>query len=180
MSPTTLLVVLCASVLAASCGKSAEDNKAAKDDSAAKQFSADKAADARQREEMARRRQEMEAANQQDIHKETLETFKQFDASRPALTIAEEAKAQDDAVERLRARMPDPASMQVRNVRFNAQKTAVCMEVSYREGTKNIGFRRAFSTPEVTWVEPSPDDVSHRVFELNLEKFGCKAALTGK
>jgi hypothetical protein len=180
MPPIALLAALCASLLCASCGKSAEDNKSAKDDSAAKQFNAYKEADARQREEMARRRQEMEAANQQDIHKETQETFKQFDASRPAMTVAEEAKAQDEAVERLRARMPDPATMQVRNVRFNAEKTAICMEVSYREGTKNVGFRRAFSTPEVTWVEPSPDDVSHRVFELNLQKFGCNAGASGK
>ncbi len=179
MPPATLMVVLCTALLCVSCSKSAED-KSLKDESAAKQFSADKAADARQREEMARQRQEMEAANQKDIHKETQETFKQFEANRPALTVAEEAKAQEDAVERLRARMPDPATMQVRNVQFNNQKTAICMEVSYREGGKDVGFRRAFSTPEVTWVEPNPNDVSHRVFELNLEKFGCKAALGNK
>ncbi len=179
MPPVALLATLCASLLCAGCSKSAED-KSAKDDAAAKEFSAYKEADARKLEEIARRRQEMEAANQKDIHKESQETFKKFDADRPTLTVAEEAKAQDDAVERLRARMPDPSSMQVRNVRFNEQKSAICMEVNYREGTKFVGFRRAFSTPEVTWVEPSPDDVSHRVFVLNLEKFGCNVAGRGK
>lgn len=175
MPPIALLSVLCASLLCASCSKAPEE-KSAKDDSAARQFSAYKEADARQREEMARRRQEMEAANQQEIHKETQETFKKFEADRPQLSAAEETKAQDDAVERLRARMPDPSTMQVRNVHFNAQKSAICMEVSFSEGGKNVGFRRAFSTPEVTWVEPNANDVSHRVFELNLEKFGCNVA----
>jgi hypothetical protein len=171
-------LALFASLLCAGCGKSAED-KAAKDESAAKQFMADNVAAARERDEMARARRDMEEANQKDIHKESEEVFNKFDAERPKMAAAEESKAQDDAVERLRARMSDPSTMQVRNVHFNAQKTAICMEVNYREGGKYLGFRRAFSTPDVTWVEPHANDVSHRVFELNLEKMGCNVAASG-
>ncbi len=167
-----LAIAFSASLLCAGCGKS-PDNKTAQDQSAARQFEADKAAAARERDEMARARLEQESANQQDIHKESEEAFKKFASERPTMTAAEETKTQDDVVERLRARMQDPSSMQVRNVRFNSQKTAICMEVSYREGGKDVGFRRAYSTPDVTWVEPNPNEVSHRVFMLNLERMGC-------
>jgi hypothetical protein len=167
-------VALCASLLGAGCGNSAED-KAAREQAAAKQFNADKIAAAREREEMAAARHEMEIANQQDIHKETEETFKKFASERPDMTAAEEEKAQTDVIERLRARMTDPSTMQVRNTRFNAQRTALCMEVNYREGGKYLGFRRAFATPDVTWVEPAQDDVSFRVFEMNFERMGCNA-----
>lgn len=173
-SARALSVVLCASLLCTGCGKSSSD-KAAQDHSAAAaaQFSADKAAAAREREEMAAARREMEAANQKDIFKESEETFKKFASERPTMTAAEETKTQDDVVERLRARMSEPASMQVRNVHLNAKHTAVCMEVNYREGGKYVGYRLAFATPDVTWVEPHPDDVAHRVFMLNFQRLGC-------
>jgi hypothetical protein len=170
-----LAVVLCPLLLGTGCGKSS-DEKAAKDQAAAIQFNADKAAAAREREEMTAARREMEAANQKDIHKESEETFKKFASERPTMTAAEETKTQDDVIERLRARMSEPAAMQVRNVSLNAQKTAVCMEVNYRENGKYLGFRRAFATPDVTWVEPNPDEVSHRVFMLNFERLHCGSA----
>src|SRR5205823_4302752 len=118
-----------------------------------------KAADAREREEMTRKRRAMEEANQTDIYKESEETFKKFASERPTMTAVEEIKAQDEVVERLRARMADPASMQVRNVRINADKTAVCLEVNYREAGQYVGFRRALATPDAAWVEPGPDEV---------------------
>jgi hypothetical protein len=167
-----MLTVLCASLLCAGCGKTPTD-KTAQDQSAAVQFSADKAAAAREREAMTAARREMEAANQQDIHRESEEAFKKFESERPTMTAAEETKTQEDVVERLRARMAEPAAMQVRNVHLNAKHTAVCMEVNYREGGKYLGYRLAFATPDVTWVEPLPDDVSHRVFMLNFQKLGC-------
>ena len=171
--PIALAVALCASLLCTSCGKSGS-NKAAQDHAAAAaQFSADKVAAAREREEMAAARREMEAANQQDIFKESEETFKKFASERPTMTAAEETKTQDDVVERLRARMAEPAAMQVRNVHINAKHTAVCMEVNYREGGKYLGYRLAFATPDVTWVEPGPNEVSHRVFMLNFQRLGC-------
>ena len=171
-------VALCVALLCSGCGKSKED-KAVQDQSAAKQFDADKAAAALEREDMARARREAEAANQKDIYKESEETFKKFASERPTMSAAEETKTREDVVERLRARMPDPASMEVRNVHLNSQKTAVCMEVNYQEGGKYVGFRRAFATPDVTWVEPRPEDVSHRVFEVNLNKMGCDVADSG-
>jgi hypothetical protein len=169
-----LAVALCPLLLCTGCGKSSGD-KAAKDQAAAIQFNADKAVAAREREAMTAARREMEAANQKDIHKESEETFKKFASERPNMTTAEETKTQDDVIGRLRARMSDPAAMQVRNVHFNGQRTAICMEVNYREGGKYLGFRRAFATPDVTWVEPPPDDVSLRVFLLNFERMGCSS-----
>ena len=177
-APTVALAIaFSTSLLCAGCGKS-QDNKVAQDESAARQFNADKVAAAREREEMTRSRSEQEAANQRDIHKESEEAFKKFASELPSMTAAEETTTQDDVVERLRARMVEPSTMLVRNVYFNGQKTAICMEVNYREGGKYLGFRRAFATPDVTWVEPNPDEVSHRVFMLNLERMGCNAAPT--
>jgi hypothetical protein len=63
--------------------------------------------------------------------------------------------------------------MQVQDVRFNAAKNAVCMQVNYKEGGNYLGFRRAYVTSDVIWVEPNPDYVSHRVFALNLQRAGC-------
>jgi hypothetical protein len=170
-------VALCASLLCIACSKSPEN--AAKNDAAARQFNADKAVDAREREAMTRARREMEAANQKDIYKESEETFRKFASERPTMTVVEEAKAQDEVVARLRARMTDPAAVQVRNVQMNAEKTAICMEVNYQEGGRDVGFRRAFATPDATWVEPHPDEVSHRVFMLKFERMGCGSA-TGR
>ena len=169
--------VLCAIVVCASCGKSDEGKRSSSEQeyAAARQFNADKAAAARELEEARRRRNEIVEANAEDIRKESEEAFKKFLADRPTLTVAEETKAQDDAVERLRARMSDPSAMQTRDVHFNAGRTAICLEVNYREGGKYLGFRKAYITPDITWVEPSADDVSHRVFELNLEKMGCSS-----
>ena len=175
-SPLAFAIALCASLLCSGCGKSSED-KAPQNQSGAKQFNTEKAADAREREAMTNARREMEAANQKDIYKESEETFKKFASERPTMTAVEEIKAQDDVVERLRARMADPATMQVRNVQMNAQKTAICMEVNYQEAGRYLGFRRAFATPDATWVEPSPDEVSHRVFTLKFERMGCAAAV---
>ncbi len=172
-SSVALAGALCASLLCSGCGKSSQE-KSAQSPSAATQFNAEKAADAREREEMTRKRRALEEANQTDIYKESEETFKKFASERPTMTATEEAKAQDDAVERLRARMADPSTVQVRNVQINAGKTAVCMEVNFQEGGKYVGFRHAFATPDGTWVEPNPDEVAHRVFELKMERLDCK------
>jgi type II secretory ATPase GspE/PulE/Tfp pilus assembly ATPase PilB-like protein len=168
-----LVAVLCASFVCMGCGKSEDRRSSEQEQAAARQFNADKIAAARELEERRQRRNEMVAANAEDIRKESKETFKKFEADRPTLAAAEEAKAQEDAVERLRARMSDPPAMQARDVHFNAQRTALCLEVNYREGGKYLGFRKAYITPDITWVEPAPDDVSHRVFELNFARMGC-------
>jgi hypothetical protein len=176
MRVVVLATALCALLVDSGCEKS-PDNKVAQDQAAATQFAADKAAAAREREDMAARRREMETANQKDIHQESEAAFKKFASERPEMTATEESKTQDDVIERLRARMTDPSAMEVRNVRFNSERTALCMEVNYREGGKYLGYRRAYATPDVTWVEPAKDDVSLHVFELNFEKMGCRTAL---
>jgi hypothetical protein len=45
--------------------------------------------------------------------------------------------------------------------------------VNYREAGKFLGYRRAYVTADVIWVEPAEDDVSDPVFELNLKRMGC-------
>ena len=56
---------------------------------------------------------------------------------------------------------------------LNAAKNALCAEVNYKEAGKYLGFRRAYVTADVIWVEPAEDHVSHRVFELNFKRMGC-------
>ncbi len=168
------VALLCSAIIVGGCGKSKDDKNAASADPA-RTFAAEKAAATRELEEMQRHRGEIAAANQQDIHRESEETFAKFAADRPSLNFAEEEQLQTEAVERLRARMSDPSTMQSRDVHFNAGRTAICLEVNYTEGGKYLGYRRAFITPDVTWVEPGRDDVSHRIFELKLEQMGCGA-----
>jgi hypothetical protein len=171
-----LPTVLCATFACAGCGKSQDDSRrSAQESAAARQFEADKVATARELEQTRQRRNEIVEANAEDIRKESEAAFKKFVADRPTPTTTEEAKAQEDAVDRLRARMTDPAAMQARNVHFNAERTALCLEVNYREDGKYVGFRKAYVTSDVTWVEPNPDDAAHREFELNLQKMGCNA-----
>jgi hypothetical protein len=172
-----LAIALGALLVNAGCGKPA-GNKAAQDQAAVTQFAADTAAAAREREDMAAKRRAIEMANQKDIHQESETAFKKFASERPDMTATEESKTQDDVIEGLRARMTDPSAMEVRNVRFNGERTALCMEVNYREDGKYLGFRRAYATADVTWVEPAKDDVSVHVFELNFEKMGCGSAVS--
>lgn len=173
-----LATVVGAMLMGAGCGK-APDTKAAQDQSAARQFNADKAAAARELAELASRRQEMEAANQKETSRESDEVFKKFASERPIMTGVEEAKAQDDSIERLRKRVAVPSTMQVRNVRFNVEKTAICMEVTYAEDGRIGPFRRAFATPDTAWIEPNQDDVAHRVFVVKFERMGCGTAVAG-
>jgi hypothetical protein len=166
------VALCCVAIVVGGCGKS-KDQGAGVDP--AQTFAADKAASARELEEMRRRRAETSAAHQEDIHRETEETFRRFAADRPSLNAVEEVQIQKEAVERLRAQVPDPSLLQSRDVRFNAERTAVCLEVNYTVDGKYVGYRKAFITPDATWVEPSMDDVSHRVFELKMERMGCGA-----
>jgi hypothetical protein len=89
------------------------------------------------------------------------------------MTVAEESTATELGVERIRARMTDPDAMQIHNAHMNAAKNAMCAEVNYKEAGKYLGFRRAYVTADVIWVEPAEDDVTRRVFELNLKRMGC-------
>ncbi|HWZ71278.1 MAG TPA: hypothetical protein VN326_07335 [Casimicrobiaceae bacterium] len=106
-------------------------------------------------------------------HAESEEAFARYLHDRPAMTPAEESTATELGVARIRARMTDPDAMQIRNPHMNAAKNAVCAEVNYQEAGKYLGFRRAYVTADVIWVEPAQDDATHRVFELNVKRMGC-------
>jgi hypothetical protein len=112
-----------------------------------------------------------------EIQAESEAAFSKYVRERPSMTGAEESTATELGIARLRARMSDPDSMQLRNPHMNGTKNAVCAEVNYKDGSgKYLGFRRAFVTSDVIWVEPAPDDATHRVFEMNLKRLGCDQA----
>jgi hypothetical protein len=108
-----------------------------------------------------------------ETHAESEAAFAKYLSERPSMTVAEEGTATELGVARIRARMTDPDAMQIRNAHMNAAKNAMCAEVNYREAGKYLGYRRAYVTADVIWVEPAQEDVTRQVFELNLKRMGC-------
>ena len=137
------------------------------------QLKTENAATARALAERARTDQEASKQREVDIHAESEAAFAQYLRERPSMTESEEATATDLGVARLRARMSEPDTMQLRNQHLNAAKNTLCAEVNYTDSGKYVGFRRAFVTADVIWVEPAPDDPTHRVFEQNSKRAGC-------
>ena len=170
--PIAIVVLLCAA-----CGKSEEERDKAR---VAEQWRLEQAAAAQERLELEKKRREMEASNDAQTRKEAGDAFAAYDRERPAMTPVQETEALDAAVASVRARMSDPPSMQVRNVRFSPSSNTVCMEVNYKDKGNYLGFRQAVVAPGVIWVEPAVDDVSHRVFDLNYQRFGCASTGAGK
>jgi hypothetical protein len=128
----------------------------------------------------ARALQERAPADREATSKRAVETqaesaaaFAKYLAERPSMTAAEENIATELGLARIRERMTDPDAMEVRNAHVNVAKNAVCAEVNYKEAGKYLGFRRAYVTADVIWVEPPENEVSHRVFELNFKRMGC-------
>ena len=76
--------------------------------------------------------------------------------------------------------MSDPLSMQVQNRSPNAQKTAVCLLIDYKEFGASVATRQAIVTTDAVLVEPDKNNVAHRVFELGAKNLGCDAALEAK
>jgi len=78
--------------------------------------------------------------------------------------------------QRLRALLIDPASMQIRNQRLNANGTALCVEVNgkNKEGIY-VGFRRTIVMDNLISFDQDPDD-SYREPQ---HQFPAIAALTG-
>jgi hypothetical protein len=153
------------------CGKS--DNQAS-DKSPSLEWRTEQDAAAREREQMAAARREMEAANNIETQRESADAFTRYDAEHRDLSPVLQAEALNAAVAAVRARMAVPAGMQVRNVHFNPSGSGVCMEINYVEDGKYVGFRRAFVGQGAMWID-HPDDVAHRVFELNMRRIGCFA-----
>ena len=140
------------------------------------QLKAENAATARVLEESARADRQATSVRAAETHAESQEAFANYVRGRPLMTADEERTATELGVERIRARMTDPDAMQIRNAHMNAAKNATCAEVNYKEAGKYLGFRRAYVTPDVIWVEPAEDDATRRVFELNLKQVGCDRA----
>lgn len=174
MRAIPLVVAMSVLTLLVGCGRpDAEKQKAAIDARIADELKAEKAAQIRRREAEEAESREAARTRELEIRKESADTFAKFHSERPSMSAAEEANTLDVAVARVRARMSDPAAMQVQGVRFNTARSAVCMEVNYKEGGKYLGSRQAFVTPNVIWVEPAAEDPSHQVFELNFKQAGC-------
>lgn len=78
--------------------------------------------------------------------------------------------------QRLRELLIDPASMQIRNQRLNANGTALCAEVNgkNKEGIY-VGFRRTVVTDNLVSFDQDPDD-SYREPQ---HQFPAIASLTG-
>ena len=137
------------------------------------QLKAENASTARALEERARSDREASDERAVGIQAESEAAFAKYLSERPTMTPSEEGTATELGVARIRARMTDPDAMQIRNAHLNTAKSAMCAEVNYKEAGKYLGYRRAYVTPDVIWVEPAEDDVSHRVFEMNIKRMGC-------
>jgi len=137
------------------------------------QLKAENAATARALADRAKTDSEASKVRDVATQAESEAAFAKYVHERPSMTVAEEATATELGVARLRARMSEPDTMQLRNSHLNTAKNAVCAEVNYKDAGKYLGYRRAFVTPDVIWVEPAADDPTHRVFETNLKRLGC-------
>ena len=134
---------------------------------------AENLAAARALQERARADREATSKRAVETQAESAAAFAKYLAERPSMTVAEESTATELGVARIRSRMTDPDAMEIRNAHINAAKNAMCAEVNYKEAGKYLGFRRAYVTPDVIWVEPPEDEATHRVFELNFKRMGC-------
>jgi hypothetical protein len=178
--PVRAAILCCVVGIAMTCGgcENQQDRKAR--ETAAlqakfqEQLKTENAATARALEERARADRMASNERALGIHAESEAAFAKYLSERPTMTTAEEGTATELGVARIRARMTDPDAMQIRNAHLNAAKSAMCAEVNYKEAGKYLGYRRAYVTPDVIWVEPAEGDVTHRVFELNLKRMGCE------
>jgi hypothetical protein len=173
------VAALCIAGLAIACAGCESDTDRKAREAAAlqakfnEQLRTENTATARALEERARADREATGKRAVETRAESEEAFAKYLRERPSMTAAEESTATELGLARIRERMTDPDAMQVRNAHLNAAKNAMCGEVNYKEAGKYLGFRRAYVTADVIWVEPSEDDVSHRVFELNFKRMGC-------
>lgn len=171
------VAALCIAGLAIACADSDKDRKAR--EAAAlqakfnEQLKTESLATARALQERARADREATSKRGVETRAESAAAFAKYLAERPSMTVAEESIATELGLARIRERMTDPGTMEVRNAHVNVGKNAVCAEVNYKEGGQYLGFRRAYVTADAIWVEPPENEVSHRVFELNFKRMGC-------
>ena len=167
-----------AGIVIAGAGCESENDRKARESAALQakfdaQMKADNAATARALDERARADRDASSVRAVETHAESEEAFARYLRERPSMTVAEEGIATELGIARIRSRMTEPDAMQFQNAHLNAAKNAMCAEVNYKESGKYLGFRRAYVTADVIWVEPAEEDVSHRVFELNFARMGC-------
>jgi len=179
-----LFAIICAGVLCAGCGKSAEQKareQAELDAKVAEKLRTEKIAETRERAAEAIASKERAKVRDEDIRREADATFAQFDRERPAgMQDIQDAATIDAAAGRVRSLMSDPLSMEVRNSSVNAQKTAVCLLIDYKESGTSVGARQALVTADAVLVEPDKNNVAHRVFEISAKNLGCDVALDTK
>jgi len=171
------VAALCIAGLAVACAESDKDRQAREAAALQAKFNeqqrAENLAAARALQEHARLDREATSQRAVETQAESAAAFAKYLAERPSMTAAEESTATELGVARIRSRMTDPDAMEVRNAHINVAKSAICAEVNYKEAGKYLGFRRAYVTADVIWVEPPQDEASHRVFELNFKNMGC-------
>jgi len=179
-----LSVIICAGVLCAGCGKSADQKareQAELDAKVAEKLRGERVAEARERAADAIVSKERAKTRDEDIRREADATFAQFNRERPAgMQDIQDAATIDAAAGRVRSLMSDPLSMEVRNSTVNAQKTAVCLVIDYKESGASVGARQALVTADAVLVEPDKNNVAHRVFEMSAKNLGCDVALEAK
>ena len=171
------MAALCIAGLAIGCAESEQDRKAREAAALQAKFNeqqrAENLAAARDLQERVRLDREATSKRAVETQAESAAAFAKYLAERSSMTVAEESIATELGVARIRERMTDPDAMEIRNAHVNVAKNAVCAEVNYKEGGKYLGFRRAYVTADVIWVEPPETDVTHRAFELNFKRMGC-------
>ncbi|TMH35036.1 MAG: hypothetical protein E6H66_08765 [Betaproteobacteria bacterium] len=180
MRSTILCLIVSAMLPCAACDKSPDQRQreqAELDAKVAEKLHSEKMAEVRTRADEERASQARAAIREEDIRREATETFSKFDRERPWTQDLHDATTQEAAAGRVRALMSDPMSMEVRTSSMNSQKTAVCMEINYKEAGTYVGVRQALITPDTVLVEPDKNNVAHRVFEVSAKNLGCDVAL---
>ena len=171
------MAALCIAGLAVACAENDTDRKTREAAALQAKFNEQQRAEnlalARALQESARADREATSKRAVETQAESAAAFAKYLAERPSMTVAEENIATELGLARIRSRMTDPDAMEVRNAHVNVARSAVCVEVNYKEAGRYLGFRRAFVTGDVISVEPPENEVSHRVFELNFKRMGC-------
>ncbi|HXX82542.1 MAG TPA: hypothetical protein VEN29_01030 [Casimicrobiaceae bacterium] len=182
MRPVLLCLAICLSVVCAGCEKSPEQREreqAEIDAKVAEKLRGERIAEARALSEEVSASKERAKLREEDIRREASEAFSKYEREWPKQEMGEiqDAATLEAAATRVRMLMSDPSSMEVRKSSFNGDKTAVCMEIDYKEPGFKVSGRQAVVTSGAVLVEPDKNNVAHKVFENSARDLGCDVAL---
>lgn len=182
MRSVLLCLAICLSVVCAGCDKSADQKKreqAELEAKVAEKLRADRIAEARSRTEELAASKQRAKLREEDIRREASETFSKYERERPVYEMGEiqDTATLEAATNRVRMLMSDPSSMEVRKSGFNGDKTAVCMEIDYKEPGFKVSGRQVVVTSGSVLVEPDKNNLAHKVFENSVRELGCDVAL---